>query len=267
MKQHFYIVIIVLLFLAGCKDSPTGNEKANIPPKAFLWIFPDNGDTLASGISKQKIHWWGEDRDGFIVGFLVGVAKNEADVVWSFKTKNDSTIAFPLLVALDTFKVFVRAVDNHFLEKVNDGGRVVFSSTPYWDKNLDGVFSNGDMTLPTLKRSLGTIASQKFPVRNSPPSIAFEINEANETIQPPETTFTAITFAWHATDPDGDNTIANYEIALNDTSSSRWATIPKSAMLVTLFVPSSVSNSASGEVSAEIHSGTYGNMTLVGNVQ
>ena len=48
----------------------------------------------------NKNSWWGEDRDGFIVGFLVGVAKNEADVVWSFKTKNDSTIAFPLLVAL-----------------------------------------------------------------------------------------------------------------------------------------------------------------------
>jgi hypothetical protein len=267
LKQYCSIVFVVLLFLAGCKDAPVGNEKANIPPQAFLWIFPDNADTLASGISKQKIHWWGEDRDGFVVGFLIGVSKNEADVVWSFKTKNDSTIAFPLLVALDTFKVFVRAIDNHFLEKVNDGGRIVFASTPYWDKDSNGVFSSKDVTLPTLKRSVGLTVSQKFPVHNSPPSATFEINDANETVQPPETTFTVITFAWHATDPDGDNTIANYEIALNDTAASRWATIPKSATLVTLLVPRSVSNVAGGEVAAEIHSGTYGTMPFVGIVQ
>ena len=34
-------------------------------------------------------------------------------------------------------------------------------------------------------------------------------------MQQPDTTFTAASFAWVGSDPDGDQTIASYEIALN----------------------------------------------------
>lgn len=58
-----------------------------------------------------------------------------------------------------------------------------------------------------------TPARQFFPILNSPPSIEWASNS-----NIPDTTFTVAAFSWSATDLDGENTIAAFEYALDDTT-------------------------------------------------
>jgi len=263
--RYFQILLIVVFAIAGCKKSPTDSEMKNSKPQAFLWIFPNNPDSLALGISKQHIHWWGEDKDGYVVGFLVGIGKSETSVEWIFKIRNDSVISFPLLTVQDTFLVFVKAIDNHFREKINDGTNIALAAShPFIDYENDGVFNNNDRTLPTLQNALGATAKQKFPIKNTPPTVKFEINSSNVTVQPSETSFTVVTFAWRGNDNDGDNTITKYEIALNDTATNNWVSIDSTVNMITLFVPRAVSDIATGSVTADVMKGTYGNTRKIG---
>jgi hypothetical protein len=268
VKNFFPIFFLCIFVFAGCKKSPTDSELSNQQPQAFLWIFPNNPDSLALGISKQHIHWWGEDADGYVVGFLVGIGKSESSVKWIFKTKNDSVISFPLLTAKDTFLVFIKAIDNRFREKIQDGISIVITSPiPFADFNDDGIFNANDIALATLHKALGKTVWQKFPIKNTPPKVTFEINASNVTVQPPETSFTVITFAWRGNDNDGDNTITNYEIALNDTATNNWISIDSTVNMITLFVSRAVSDVATGSVSAEVMKGTYGNTRKIGEVR
>jgi hypothetical protein len=72
-----------------------------------------------------------------------------------------------------------------------------------------------------------TPATGKFPIINSPPSISF-----NTGTELPDTSFTVASFAWTATDPDGDNTVKTIYWALNDTN--YWHKIPASINLFTI---------------------------------
>lgn len=75
-----------------------------------------------------------------------------------------------------------------------------------------------------------TPAKQLFPILNSPPDIDWVINS-----NIPDTTFTVASFAWNATDPDGDSTIAYFEYALDDTSdTTNWHQIPGDRRTITL---------------------------------
>jgi hypothetical protein len=64
-----------------------------------------------------------------------------------------------------------------------------------------------------------TPASQLIPIKNSPPKVEWEAESAI-----PDTTFTIASFAWRASDPDGDLTIQFIEYALDDTTN--WVQIP-----------------------------------------
>jgi hypothetical protein len=99
-----------------------------------------------------------------------------------------------------------------------------------------------------------------FPIRNSPPSVVFVQNPADPTVplKQPDTTYTAAAFAWTASDPDGDNTLVSYRIALNDTSdSSNWLTIPLRDTLITLYVPRTRSDGAGNTVTADVFAGSF----------
>ncbi len=255
----FYFFVVSIFF--GCKNEFPNENISNIKPNAYLWIFPSY-DSISQGISRQNIHWWGEDADGFVVGFLIGIGKNENEINWSFKTKNDSTIFFPLLISQDTFAVFVKAIDNNFSESRVDGETIFLQNGNYYkDANHNNVFDSLDIFLSTMNGSIGKTISQKFPLKNSVPSVSFLTDETNSTINPPETTFTVITFSWKGADLDGDNTIANYEIALND--STQWTQLPKSATTITLNVPRSISDNVNDVVEANIDTGTYGRMRQI----
>jgi hypothetical protein len=57
-----------------------------------------------------------------------------------------------------------------------------------------------------------TPASNRYPIVNSPPSMIFD-----PSLTLPDTIFPIATVKWIGTDPDGDNTIANYWYSINDT--------------------------------------------------
>ncbi|HEV8538797.1 MAG TPA: YCF48-related protein [Bacteroidota bacterium] len=259
-----------MVFFAGCSKEQPDEPHANQKPKTFVWLFPDS--TIAEGNSRQRIRWWGEDADGVVKGFLVASGKFEISgqlpdtLAWTWTTKNDSLIAFPLLVRQDTFNLAVRSVDNTFEERLPDQAIVRLGIPAYWDKDGDGQFDGDDQTLPTLYGALDTkSASLSLPILNQPPSVVFaqNPNDPSSIMRQPETTYTAAAFSWIGADPDGDQTIARYEIALNDPNdSSRWFNIPGNIRLVTLSVPRLRSDTASVEADADVYSGTYASTRL-----
>jgi hypothetical protein len=127
-------------------------------------------------------------------GFVVGYYFSLDNQHWTFTKQTDSVFTFRLN-RLDTIYTFsVAAVD---------------------DKGLRD-------PIP---------ATLKFPVQNTPPSVAFLI-----TSTVPESTYTVASFQWNGTDIDGNETITSYYYALDDTSNpSRWKSLPGTANLVTLF--------------------------------
>src|SRR5437867_3857886 len=117
-RTAVYMTVAGLLLLNGCSKEHPDQPAMNQPPKTLLWLFPDS--TLGQGNSKQHIHWWAEDPDGIIKGYLLAAGKFATSgqlpdtLRWVWTTKNDSVIAFPLLVRQDTFEIAVRACDNNF---------------------------------------------------------------------------------------------------------------------------------------------------------
>jgi hypothetical protein len=276
VKRLLSIFLVAILFHSGCKESITDRPLGNRPPKTLLWLFPDS--TVGVGVSRQHLRWWGEDPDGIIVGYLFAFAEfptritsvpNPDTLRYSFLTQNDTLIAFPLDTLFRNYTVVVRAVDNNF-SKIPNHSTVRLFPRPFWDKNNDGVLDGGDQELPALAGAMDpTGVVQTFPIRNTPPTIKFLQNPNNESIalKQPDTTFTVATFAFKGSDFDGDNTLAFYRIALNDTSNpTRWLSIPLRDTIVTLFVPRARSDAASGEVAADVYGGRFVGRRLIGQV-
>jgi len=265
-------VFLILAGSSGCTEHYPNKPIENAPPKTFLWLFPDSA--LAHTVSRQQLRWWGEDADGFVIGYLfsfaprITVLPNPDTLGYVYTTRTDTTILFPLTTSTETFLVVVRAVDNTF-KGLPVGAIVRLSPSPYWDKNGNGINDAGDVGLPELLRSLDRDgARQRFPIKNSPPSVGFLKDPADplKTIQQPETTYTVASFSWVGSDPDGDQTLAAYRIALNGTDSAKWLNLPSNITMVTLLVPRSVSDGVTGAVEAEVHSGTFPNMRLQGRL-
>lgn len=84
------------------------------------------------------------------------------------------------------------------------------------------------------------------PLKNSPPVAAF-IDERG----PGDTAFIAASFFWAAGDPDGDNTIENVEIRLND---GPWYSLDLRQNLISLVAEDG--SGTSGTASAQVYYGT-----------
>ena len=267
MRTAGVISLLVVVILAGCTTQPD-HPVVHRTPTTYFWIFPDT--TLKEGNSKQRIRWWGDAPDGVVKGYLFASGKflNTAHALpspdtigWRWTTRMDTLVAFPLVTKRDTFDIAIRAVDNDFQNTPTEGALIRLTPTPYWDVNEDGQFDAGDLRLPTLSGAYDPVgATQPMPVLNRPPSLtfAFTPNDPSSTMQQPDTTYTAATFSWIGTDPDGDQTIQWYKIALNDTSTpDRWFFVPGTVSLISIVVPRSRSDTATGEVAADIYSGTF----------
>jgi hypothetical protein len=168
------------------------------------------------------------------------------------------------------FAVVVRAVDNGFAG-LPEQSIVRMLPFPFWDKNDNGVFDGADQRLDNLNRAIDPVgAVQTFPIRNTPPTIALLANpsDPNTPQKLPDTTFTAVTFGFKGSDADGDNTLASYRIALNDTAASaQWVTVTLRDTILTLVVPRSRSDAATSIVSADLYSGKFLGRRLIGQVQ
>jgi hypothetical protein len=279
LKYSFAILLFGVLFISCKKENPS-RANVNIPPKTFLWLHADTSAVLSPQVSRQLMHWWGEDPDGLIRGYLFAFFKTDSVVAgevldtlsYSWVVKNDSLIAFPLLSARERFTIIVKAVDNSLEEQLSVGAIIRLNPEPYWDKNLNGLLDAEDQKLPGLIGAMDPVgAKQIFPIKNTPPVVEFATDalDVTKTIQQPETTFTVATFSWTGSDLDGDNTIKNYRICLNNPNdTTAWFEFTASNLntMITLQVPRSRSDDAIGAVDADVYNGIFPTMRKLGAV-
>ena len=245
-------------------------------PRTLLWLFPDG--EIAVGVSRQTIHWWGEDPDGLVRGFLVSFSAVDVPTTtlpqpdtlrYTWVTTTDSLVLFPLDTLFRNFLVGARAVDDRF-EGLPEKSVVRLTPEPFWDKNDNGIRDGDDQLLATLGPAMDPRgAALTFPVRNTRPTISFLAGPLDQTrpLRQPDTTYTAATFAFKGADFDGDNTLRSYRIALNDTAEGRWLTLSLRDTIVTLVVPRSRSDGAGAEVTADVYSGVFLGRRLLGQVE
>lgn len=194
MKIHnrLFLFALLLLSVAACQKTDfSGELNGNLPPRTFTvvdTIFRSGDDRLTTTVA---IQWWGDDPDGFITGYeftfddIITPATN-----WVFTTRLDSIFLLAVPAGSDTFDFSfnVRAVDNAGLRDPNP-------------------------------------ARVKYPVKNSPPVVAFVYapNGGNPLAGGnPVVSFPAVRYSWIGNDPDGLNTLAGYELFLNDTNATPY---------------------------------------------
>ncbi|MBC8045686.1 MAG: hypothetical protein H7Y00_02735 [Fimbriimonadaceae bacterium] len=177
----FFITIASVLF--SCKKEFEGTLNANQAPNTFTIIdtiirFGD--DRLTSQVT---LNWWGNDADGFIVGYEYTFDEIISDAtIWSYIEIQDSTFILAPAQGEDTanYVFHIRAIDN------------------------DGL-------------SDPTPAQLVIPVKNSPPTIVFTPGINN-----PKKSFPVLKYYWGAGDPDGENNVEYFQLYFNDTTASPY---------------------------------------------
>ena len=285
-RRILWLLCCAIVLWVGCKKA-NPVEPGTIPtPHTYLWLYPDS--TISPGISQQHLHWWGSDPAGTLVGYLFAVGKNlktpgsnrfTDTVAWHWRIENDTLISFPLTAHHDTFQIAVRAVDNVFAVKLPDTAIIHLSPFAYWDKNHNGIFDSTDVALPTLLSATDPVGALfSFPLISQPPVVVFATDpNSGATIQEPDTTYTAATFAWVGTDADGDFTVNSFRINLNNPlDSTKWVTLPgnnsvisqsNGTSMITLYVPRTRSDTAGSVVTADIYSGNFLSRHYIGSIQ
>ncbi|TFG98744.1 MAG: hypothetical protein E4H13_09600 [Calditrichales bacterium] len=209
-KRYTVLLFLLTFILNTCENNPFSSDKDSKPltnqaPETFLFLFlgPDSSDQdslstprIATTPSKQIVHWWGDDPDGYIIGYYYQW-DYQSEKVWT--TAEYDTFYVPIRTSYDEFTLQVWAVDNDSL----------MDPTP---------------------------AVQIFPVFNSFPEISFKNRSNPQAPDgSPEVTaytFPTRTFMWDAEDPDGVETITGIYYALDDTSS--WIALPGGERSITL---------------------------------
>ena len=125
------------LLILSCKSGLEGNLNENQPPHTGMAVKEINrsgNDRLSSQI---KISWWGDDPDGYVIGYEYAI--NDTINGWHYTTKTDSVFVLPIPTGNDSADVVfhVRAVDN---ENLRDpvGAKLVYpikNSPPYIEFN------------------------------------------------------------------------------------------------------------------------------------
>jgi hypothetical protein len=172
--------IILFCFFSvfhACKDNISGDMIPNRHPETYTIV----DSIIRYGNDRFKsqieIHWWGDDPDGYVQGYEISFDK----MVWIHTQRQDSVFIVKIPEGKDTFdfSFYVRAVDN------------------------------AGMRDPTPAEIL-------YPVKNSPPTIAFQYPDFVPK-RIPKKSFPVLKFSWEAQDPDGVENISHYELFLNDT--------------------------------------------------
>lgn len=227
-KVLLLIFLLSVLSLVSCYEELVDAPVANKSPRTFVALFPDS--SLSQQQSSVRLHWWGDDPDGLVIGYFISFEEGK----WTFTTRNDSLISFPISGTDTSYLFRVAAVDN-FGNGIYDNQIIAnginFGPEPFTDLNGNGIWNPGEPFI-----DIGAVdpnpAEIVLPLKNSPPVINFLVNANGTTIFIPETTFTAASFGWTLTDLDGDATISKVYIALNDTSQK--IELPGNARFVTL---------------------------------
>ena len=114
MKYTAYILILIVL-VAGyaCDSGLKGNLNQNLPPTTGMAVKDINRSDSARLSSQIKVSWWGDDPDGYVIGFEYSI-NDTTTYPWRFTTKNDSIFILPIPPGQKyaDVKFMVRAVDN-----------------------------------------------------------------------------------------------------------------------------------------------------------
>ncbi len=254
-RSCLHLFLVALLSVSGCTKHFTSANYGNLPPRTYVSVFPYRDSVQASGFNPQssrlEVHWWSTDPDGVVLGYLISFNRAK----WTFTTNNDSVFALPLFTRDTVYTLSVAAVDNSFRGTLNVGDVVAFA-----DANGNGVWDKGE-TFPSLGTSIDPDPPCiKFPIANTPPVVSFLMNSGqfSTRLDLPDTTFTVVSFGWEGTDIDGNNTITDYYIALNDTlSPSSWVELPAEAKFVTLKARTQEAPTDTSTVSCDVYANTY----------
>ncbi len=194
-------LLLSLLIVFGCSDSFTDNPQPNQAPKTFVSIFSNRN--LSPTTSRITINWWGDDPDGLVVGFVYTFDPNAPDVqTWS-NDSPDPNWTFTTKTQ-ETFTLTLAGTDTIYT---------------IWVKAIDDA---------NVADSEGAI--QDFSIMNSRPVVEFPV-----ATDVPETTFTVVNFVWSGSDLDGNDTIAKFQYALDDTiSDSNWLDLEPNRSSLTL---------------------------------
>lgn len=192
------VALLVGLLLA-CSEHMPSRPHGNLRPETHLSIIlPEETETPDTTVSKQVLHWWGDDPDGVVVGFYWAWDDTSHDTCWTWTVANHDTFQLRIQTQYDSFTFYVKAVDN----------TAVFDGVP--SDSLPPIDASGAVDL--------TPATMTFPIMNSAPEIRFPA-ELTLTYAPNDyVSFHIASFNWEGTDPDGDDTIVKYLYALDDTS-------------------------------------------------
>lgn len=211
-KLIFAIVLLAGVVLVSCSERFVDNKIENQPPDTKIFLFPDVANEISKQRSKLQIYWWGDDPDGFVIGYYIKWENKS----WEFTTKTDSIFTLVIVGTDTSYLFFVASVDNsgngRYDPQVIRNG-MNFGPEPFTDINKNGVYDIGEPFID-IGNVDPTPATFKFPIRNSAPVIEYQ-----KGFDVPETTFTVASFAWNITDIDGNETVEKIYIALNDTSS------------------------------------------------
>ncbi|MFA6979753.1 MAG: hypothetical protein WC209_10555 [Ignavibacteriaceae bacterium] len=225
MIKYFSVslVFVGLFFFYACNEKLVDNPVANKAPLTKVFLNPDS--TISQQQSTIKLHWSGDDPDGFVVGYYISWDGTN----WSFTSKNDSLFNLQIGAVDTIFSFKVSAVDNSGNGKYDSQtfqNNFNYGSEPFTDLNGNNVWDSGEPFT-----DIGLIdpnpASLKLPIKNTAPKVEWNILSTH-----PDTSFTVMSFGWNASDIDGEKTIQHINIALNDTNN--FVSINGSVKLITI---------------------------------
>lgn len=224
MRRELLILILILVLFPSCMRKKTFEPLPNFRPETYISLFPDS--TLNQSTSNLHLHWWGIDPDGWITGYIFSFDRKN----WFWTFKNDSVFKLQIFGADTSYDFWVFAVDNTLKLKFQEGEKINFvdaNGNGFWDKGEKFELLPDDCYDETP-------AKLNFPIKNTPPYVEFAMTGefAGTRLDVPDTTFPIVSFQWIAGDIDGDNTISEFWVALNDTSN--WVIVPGQFRFLTL---------------------------------
>jgi hypothetical protein len=217
-----YFLVLAALVLAACDTGFTGDALENQPPDTQLSVrdtsLVDNlgeDDRLSSTVA---VAWSGTDVDGFVDAFEVrffspSEAPSGPEDGWTMTPRNDSLVLLPI---------------------------------PRGERIADVVFEV--RAIDNMGQKDPTPARTVFPIQNAPPTLRLSTFEA-----PPDTTFSVVSFAWTANDPEGPDNLDRIEVSLND--SLTFTSLPPDVEFITLVGDVDAGNPNQTETTAEVYTG------------
>lgn len=182
-------------------------------------------------ISVEAINLTGEDRLNSLVelkwwgsdadGYIQGFEISFDQVDWTYTEEQDSTFLFAINAGSDTVDI------------------------DFWVRAVDDQDESDDSP-----------AYLKIPLKNTPPEIEYDLD-----LIPSDTSYNLLTLTWSSSDLDGDQTIEEIQLKIND---SEWTTIPPFVDLVTL-VPEDPK--ATGEVGSKIYTDSKTDIGTIGGLK